>query len=72
MALGALRNEPSIFVEWGACLKKPARCVDEAFAGAAKGVDEGHNPVRSKGPHHVKTYLKSRTCLLYTSPSPRD
>eukprot|EP00969_Alexandrium_andersonii_P262300 11595824-Alexandrium_andersonii.AAC.1 len=47
IALGALWKQPSIFVESGACLRKLARCVNEAFAGTAKGYDEGRNPAHS-------------------------
>eukprot|EP00969_Alexandrium_andersonii_P362087 15458954-Alexandrium_andersonii.AAC.1 len=59
IALEALRSEPSIFAEWGACLRRLARSVNEAFAGTAKGVDESNNPVRSGGPHYATAFLKS-------------
>eukprot|EP00969_Alexandrium_andersonii_P106086 4680038-Alexandrium_andersonii.AAC.1 len=50
MAMETFRNEPIIFVEWGAKLRKLTQCVNEAYAGTAKGYDTSWNTATSTAP----------------------
>eukprot|EP00969_Alexandrium_andersonii_P329283 14550322-Alexandrium_andersonii.AAC.1 len=61
MATEVLRNEPSVFVEWGASLWRLTRSVLEAYGGAVKGNDENGNPVTSGEPQRVQAFLKSKS-----------
>eukprot|EP00969_Alexandrium_andersonii_P152935 6762459-Alexandrium_andersonii.AAC.1 len=78
MVTEVLRNEPSIFVEWGATLSKLTRSVLAAFEGTAKGSDEHGHPVASGGaavradPSEVQVREEGRREAFLREPPPTE